>query len=218
MRGVGRVLPSLSAVGAYPQRVPPRGARALGTAETARLGPHDSMVAAPQHGGLGVGRAPGRLPSASRLACRVRPSASPRSASQPRHGARPAHVRCSSSRPREPRTAGAAGPTEGGERRDLFTRDPALRAVGRRSGIAPLWGRPSAPGSPVPGAGGAAPRPDPAALPSLAAAGRGPGALSQPLLAPPPLALRPRTRPRALRGGAEPPSRAGGHGWPRASR
>lgn len=148
----------------------------------------------------------GRLPPASRLACRVRLGASPRSASPPR--------------PREAPLLAAEGAENrrgGGNRATSGLLLPRPRAPRRRASLHLGDGLPPR-APPVPGAGGAAPRPDPAALPPLAAAGRGPGALSQPLLAPPPLAPRPRTRPRARRGGARPPSRAGGRGSPRASR
>lgn len=147
MLGVGRALPSLSAVGAYPQRVPPRGARALSTAGTARLVPHGSMTAAPQHGGLGAARAPGRLPPASRLACRVRLGASPRSASPPRYGARPAHVRRRSSQPRQPRTAGAAGflrPRPRAPHRWLLLRHRSASGTAFRPGLPRAWRGPAA--------------------------------------------------------------------------
>lgn len=132
-RRAGPALPSLGGVGAYQRRVSPRGARALGTAETARFGsarfgPHGSGTAAPHHGGLCAAACKRRAPAASlpprawRAACA---SARPRGALL-----RPAHVRRRSSRPREPRTAGAA---ETGRRRDFSSRDPALRAVGHRS-------------------------------------------------------------------------------------
>lgn len=132
-RRAGPALPSLGGVGAYQRRVSPRGARALGTAETARFGsarfgPHGSGTAAPHHGGLCAAACRRRAPAASlpprawRAACA---SARPRGALL-----RPAHVRRRSSRPREPRTAGAA---ETGRRRDFSSRDPALRAVGHRS-------------------------------------------------------------------------------------